>query len=129
MPAPWKAWRAAERDPIRRLIVNIDQYIDMTRRIPLALAALLAAAPVVATALPAAADSACTRPDRPKLPPGKKSKGPEMEAAEKKVGDYTTKMTAYLKCLDKAKTDAMTEHKGVIEEWNGVIDAYKKNPG
>jgi hypothetical protein len=106
----------------------------MTRRIPLALAALLAAAPVVvtalcATALPAAAQTACTRPDRPKLPPGKKSKGPEMEAAEKKVGDYTTKMTAYLKCLDKAKTDAMTEHKGVIEEWNGVIDAYKKSPG
>ncbi|MBB6251561.1 hypothetical protein [Nitrospirillum iridis] len=102
----------------------------MTRRTTLALAALLAAAPVVATALPAAAQGpACTRPDRPKLPPGKKTKGPEMEAAEKKVGDYTTKMTAYLKCLDKAKTDAMTEHKGVIEEWNGVIDAYKKAPG
>jgi hypothetical protein len=49
--------------------------------------------------------------------------------AEKKMGDHTTKMTAYLKCLDKAKTDAMTEHKGVIEEWNGVIDAYKETPG
>ncbi|WP_044562860.1 hypothetical protein [Azospirillum sp. B4] len=99
-------------------------------RLAAAALALTLAAPALLAASPASAQApACARPERPKLPPGKKTKGPEMEAAEKKVADYTTKMTAYLKCLDKAKTDAMTEHKGVIEEWNGVIDAYKKAPG
>ncbi|MDE1146671.1 MAG: hypothetical protein PW843_08615 [Azospirillaceae bacterium] len=100
-------------------------------RTRLALAALLAALPLMtATVAPAMAEgAACTRPDRPKLPPGKKTTGPDMETAQKKVADYTAKQTAYLKCLDKAKSDAMTEHKALIEEWNGVIDAYKKNPG
>lgn len=95
----------------------------------LILAALLAA-PVLAPAPQAwAQPTTCVHPDKPKLPAGKGTKGADMEAAQKKVADYTGKMTAYLKCLDGEKTAAQNEHKGVIQDWNTVIDAYKKNPG
>lgn len=98
--------------------------VALTLLLPLAVTAM-ATAP-----LPAQAQGAsCTRPDKPKLPPGKGTKGPDMEATQKKVADYTSKMGAYLKCLETEKQSAQTEHKGLIENWNSVIDAYKKSPG
>lgn len=108
---------------MKRPLISVPT-LALTLLLPLSVAAL------ATTSLPAQAQGAgCTRPDKPKLPPGKGTKGPDMEAAQKKVADYTGKMGAYLKCLETEKQSAQAEHKGLIENWNSVIDAYKKNPG
>jgi len=112
------------------------------RTLSMPLAALLAAAltalaPAPALAQkekaaapkPAAAGAACARPEKPKLPDAKKAKTAEMEAAQKALGDYTGKMNAYIKCLDKAKFDAQNEHKAMSDQWNKAVDVYAKRPG
>ena len=89
------------------------------------LMALLAA--LMLAAGPAAA--ACTKPDKPKLPAdGKKAKTPEMEAAEKQVQDYQSKMTAYIKCLDDERSVGQKEYAALLDQWNKLIAAYNKGP-
>jgi hypothetical protein len=92
----------------------------MKRLIATAAAILLAAAPVHA---------ACTKPDKPKLPAdGKKAKTPEMEAAEKQVQDYQSKMTAYIKCLDEERSAGQKDYAALLDQWNKLIAAYNKGP-
>lgn len=76
---------------------------------------------------PAAA--ACTKADKPKLPAdGKKAKTAEMEAAEKQMQDYQSKMTAYIKCLDDERSAGQKEYATLLDQWNKLIAAYNKGP-
>lgn len=84
---------------------------------------------LAALLLASAPAAACTKPDRPKLPAdGKKAKTPEMEAAEKQVQDYQSKMTAYIKCLDDERSAGQKDYAALLDQWNKLIAAYNKAP-
>jgi len=99
---------------------------------------LLAAGPALAQSKPAAKPAAapakaaglsCAKPEKVAIPDPKKAKTAEMEAAQKALTDYTTKLNAYLKCLDKAEADAQAEYKTLSDQWNKAVDIYSKRPG
>jgi hypothetical protein len=65
----------------------------------------------------------CDRPSKPYIPSYSTDKY-EMENAQSEVERYTRRMKDYVECLNNENSDAISEHKRTISNWNDAVSSF-----
>ena len=65
----------------------------------------------------------CSRPSKPYITSYSNTRS-QMENTRDDVERYTRNMRDYIECLNNESSDAVDEHRRVINEWNDAVSAF-----